>query len=165
MCSSNCARDPLTIVLGYVGGSAASAPGASLVHQANGTLIYVAIQYRLGPLGFLAGDQIAANGSWNGGLLDQRAALDWVQQNIHFFGGDPEKVTIVGGSAGGASASLQMMMYGGSARSLFRAAVLGDLALWKMRCSSLTRCRISMVDPYVGSSSTQQTVRHVYTNH
>ncbi|KAJ0108292.1 hypothetical protein J7T55_005269 [Diaporthe amygdali] len=96
---------------GYVGGSAASAPGASLVHQANGTLIYVAIQYRLGPLGFLAGDQIAANGSWNGGLLDQRAALDWVQQNIHFFGGDPEKVTIVGGSAGGASASLQMMIY------------------------------------------------------
>lgn len=129
MCSSNFVGNPLIICSGYTSGSASSSPGASLVHQANGKLIYVAIQYRLGPLGFLAGDQVTANGSWNVGLLDQRAALDWVQRNIHFFGGDPEKVTITGGSAGGASASLQMTMYGGSGRRPFRAAALGRFSL------------------------------------
>lgn len=127
MCSSKYVCNCLTSNLGYVGGSAASSPGASLVHQANGTLIYVAIQYRLGPLGFLAGDQVTANGSWNVGLLDQRAAIDWVQQNIHFFGGDPEHVTIAGGSAGGASASLQMTMYDGSTKPSFHAAILGNV--------------------------------------
>lgn len=126
-----CVRNPLTRNLGYVSGSAASSPGTSLVHQANGRLIYVAIQYRLGPLGFLAGDQVTANGSWNVGLLDQRAAIDWVQRNIHFFGGDPDHVTIAGGSAGGASASLQMMMYGGSTQRSFHAAILGDVSIHK----------------------------------
>lgn len=116
----------LTCELGYVAGSSSTSPGASIVNQANGTLIYVAIQYRLGPLGFLAGDDIAADGSWNVGLLDQRAALDWVQQNIHLFGGDPEKVTITGESAGGGSVSLQMIMYGGSAPAPFRAAIPGE---------------------------------------
>ncbi|KAI4598471.1 hypothetical protein KJ359_002881 [Pestalotiopsis sp. 9143b] len=108
---------------GYVAGSSSTSPGASIVNQANGALIYVAIQYRLGPLGFLAGDDIAVDGSWNVGLLDQRAALDWVQKNIHFFGGDPEKVTITGESAGGGSVSLQMTMYGGAAPAPFRAAI------------------------------------------
>ncbi|ETS74080.1 hypothetical protein PFICI_13946 [Pestalotiopsis fici W106-1] len=124
--SAACDKLPVMVQIhggGYVGGSSSSFPGASIVNQAKGTLIYVAIQYRLGPLGFLAGDEIAANGSWNVGLLDQRAALDWVQQNIHFFGGDPEKVTITGGSAGGGSVSLQMTMYGGSAPAPFRAAI------------------------------------------
>lgn len=127
MCSPTCVLNPLTRHLGYVSGSAASSPGASLVHQANGRLIYVAMQYRLGPLGFLAGDEVTANGSWNVGLLDQRAAIDWVQQNIDFFGGDPERVTIAGGSAGGASASLQMIMYGGSTQRSFHAAILGEI--------------------------------------
>ncbi|ETS73837.1 hypothetical protein PFICI_14783 [Pestalotiopsis fici W106-1] len=95
---------------GYVSGNTSSSPGASLVYQANGKLIYVAIQYRLGPLGFLAGDEVAASGSWNVGLLDQRAALDWVRKNIEFFGGDPEKITVIGESAGGASAGFQMML-------------------------------------------------------
>lgn len=131
MYSSKCVRIPLTLTPGYNSGSAASSPGASLVHQANGSLIYVAIQYRLGPLGFLAGDQVAANGSWNVGLLDQRAAIDWVQRNIHLFGGDPERVTIAGGSASGASASLQMMMYGGATQRSFHAAILGDVFLRK----------------------------------
>lgn len=131
MCSSERVRHHLTKYLGYNSGSSASSPGASLVHQADGRLIYVAIQYRLGPLGFLAGDQVTANGSWNVGLLDQRAAIDWVQQNIHFFGGDPEHVTIAGGSAGGASASLQLMMYGGSTQLSFHAAILGNVFIWK----------------------------------
>ena len=59
--------------------------------------------YRLGLLGFLAGSAVAADGDLNAGLLDQRAALEWVQRHIRAFGGDPEKVTIYGESAGGES--------------------------------------------------------------
>ncbi|KXH42585.1 acetylcholinesterase [Colletotrichum simmondsii] len=108
---------------GYTGGNSTSSPGDSMVYHSNGSMIYVAIQYRLGPLGFLAGDELTRDGSWNVGLLDQRAALNWIQKNIHQFGGDPSKITITGGSAGGGSVSLQMTLYGGSQRPPFRAAI------------------------------------------
>lgn len=64
-------------------------------------VVVVTFNYRLGPLGFLTtGDSICPG---NNGLKDQTLALEWVQRNIHAFGGDPNKVTIVGLSAGGAS--------------------------------------------------------------
>lgn len=83
-----------------------------MVNQSNGNLIYVSMQYRLGLFGFLSGSQIAQNGVLNAGLLDQRAALDWVQRNIAAFGGDPAQVTIWGGSAGGGSVTYQLMAGG-----------------------------------------------------
>jgi carboxylesterase type B len=67
-----------------------------MVNRSNGNLIYVQIQYRLGMFGFLGGRQIADDGTLNAGLLDQRAALSWVQRYIRAFGGDPSKVTIMG---------------------------------------------------------------------
>jgi para-nitrobenzyl esterase len=71
-----------------------------------GDIVVVSINYRLGALGFLnlkeiSGGRIPATGSE--GLLDQVAALDWVQENITAFGGNPEDVTIAGFSAGGMS--------------------------------------------------------------
>lgn len=75
-------------------------------------MIYVSIQYRLGIFGFLSGSQIAQNGVLNAGLLDQRAALEWVQRNIGAFGGDPAQVTIWGGSAGGGSVTMQLIAGG-----------------------------------------------------
>lgn len=91
-------------------------------------MIYVSMQYRLGLFGFLSGSQVAENGVLNAGLLDQRAALEWVQRNIRAFGkpsdpqaeerelmmigGDPSKVTIWGGSAGGGSVTYQLMAGG-----------------------------------------------------
>lgn len=82
---------------GYtLGSSSTVAPGDAMVNASNGNIIYVQIQYRLGMHGFLGGSQVAQDGVRNAGLLDQRAALLWVQRNIRPFGGDPAKVTIIG---------------------------------------------------------------------
>ncbi|HXG23223.1 MAG TPA: carboxylesterase family protein, partial [Chthonomonadales bacterium] len=70
-----------------------------------GNVIVVTINYRLGVLGFFAHLVIDAEGHDNGnyGLMDQQFAFQWVQRNIAAFGGDPDRVTIFGESAGGLS--------------------------------------------------------------
>ncbi|KAF2154493.1 alpha/beta-hydrolase [Myriangium duriaei CBS 260.36] len=108
---------------GYTLGNAQSYPGDAMVHASNGSLIYVSIQYRLGLFGFLGGSQIADNGVLNAGLLDQRAALDWIQRNIRSFGGDPARVTIWGGSAGGGSVTFQLTASGANDEPPFSAAI------------------------------------------
>ncbi len=78
----------------------------------NGDVVLVTINYRLGPLGFLylaeCCDDPALASSGNLGLLDQVAALEWVQECIAGFGGDPGNVTIFGESAGGGSVATLM---------------------------------------------------------
>ncbi|XP_077272625.1 venom carboxylesterase-6-like isoform X2 [Temnothorax americanus] len=64
-------------------------------------VIFVTFNYRVGPMGFLSTEDEVVPG--NMGLKDQSMALRWVSENIEWFGGDPEKVTLVGLSAGGAS--------------------------------------------------------------
>ncbi|RXG54658.1 putative sodium-dependent multivitamin transporter, partial [Armadillidium vulgare] len=76
----------------------------------NEDIILVTIQYRLGILGFLSTEDEILPG--NMGLKDQQLALKWVQQNIECFGGDPNLVTIFGGSSGGSSVHLQMLSPG-----------------------------------------------------
>ncbi|WP_345158512.1 carboxylesterase/lipase family protein [Pontibacter saemangeumensis] len=75
-------------------------------------IVAVTVNYRLGAFGFLAHPELTKesphNASGNYGLLDQAAALRWVHENIAAFGGDPEKVTIAGESAGSFSVSAQM---------------------------------------------------------
>ncbi|OZJ02627.1 hypothetical protein BZG36_03829, partial [Bifiguratus adelaidae] len=115
---------------GYTAGNAEAVPGDALVHRANGTMIFVGIQYRLGLLGFLASAEVRDNGILNAGLVDQRMALEWVQRHISAFGGDPDRVTIAGESAGGGSVSYQLMAYGGAGVAPFRAAI-PELPWWQ----------------------------------
>ncbi|MEQ8860951.1 MAG: carboxylesterase family protein [Pseudomonadales bacterium] len=88
-------------------------------------VVLVTINYRLGLYGFLAHPQLAAEdahgSSGNYGMLDQIAALQWVQANIAAFGGDPDNVTIFGESAGGHSVG--QLMVSPPARGLFHRAI------------------------------------------
>ena len=80
---------------------------------AQGGVVLVTMNYRLGPLGFLAHSQLSAESehgvSGNYGFLDQIEALKWVKQNIAAFGGDANNVTIFGESAGGTSVSVPVL--------------------------------------------------------
>ncbi len=75
-------------------------------------IVTLTVNYRLGVFGFFSHPELsketAYHGSGNYGLMDQWAALRWVQQNIAAFGGDPKRVTIAGESAGSLSVSAQM---------------------------------------------------------
>ena len=108
----------------FVGGSG-SVPwydGESFAR--NGDVVVVSINYRLGALGFLhvghlLGDAYADSGSL--GIGDQVAALEWVRDNIAAFGGDPNRVTIFGESAGGMSVG--SLLGSPRARGLFSTAI------------------------------------------
>jgi len=93
---------------GFAGG-ATSIPGYSGEVLAKKGVVLVSIAYRLGPIGFLAHPELSAEShehvSGNYGLLDMIAALQWIKKNIAAFGGDPNKVTIFGESAGGIAVS------------------------------------------------------------
>lgn len=86
-----------------------SGSAAGLITRGNSSFIYVALNYRLGAFGFSAGPEFeCAGGDSNAGLLDQRAALEWIQKYIHLFGGDAGQVTVIGESAGGGSIEHQI---------------------------------------------------------
>ncbi|KAM7185124.1 Alpha/Beta hydrolase fold [Naviculisporaceae sp. PSN 640] len=79
-------------------------------------IIFVAINYRLGAPGFLSSTDSnfsREGGTPNAGILDQRLALEWIQKHIHLFGGDKDRVTVMGESAGGGSILIHMAAYGG----------------------------------------------------
>jgi para-nitrobenzyl esterase len=88
-------------------------------------VVFVSINYRLGPFGFLSLPELSAESpqdvSGNYGFLDQVAALQWVQKNISAFGGDPNRVTIFGESAGGTS--VHMLCASPLAKGLFNRAI------------------------------------------
>jgi para-nitrobenzyl esterase len=109
---------------GFVSGSTSEnrQDGQFLAHR---NVVVVSMNYRLGIFGFFAHPELAAesphHATGNYGLLDQTAALAWVQKNIAAFGGDPGNVTIFGESAGSISVSAQMASP--LARGLFAKAI------------------------------------------
>jgi len=96
--------------------------GANLAKKG---VVLVSIAYRVGQLGFLAHPELSAESpehvSGNYGLLDMIAALKWIKENIASFGGDPDRVTIFGESAGGIAVS--MLCASPLARGLFAGAI------------------------------------------
>lgn len=92
----------------FVGGSASLYRLDKLARE--GKIVVVSANYRLGALGFMSHPS-QVNVPWNGNLAleDQRLAMKWVQENIKYFGGDPNKVTIAGESAGAASVCLHLL--------------------------------------------------------
>ncbi|WOO85999.1 putative secreted lipase [Vanrija pseudolonga] len=107
--------------------------GGSLVSEAttNGKpYILVVINYRVGGWGFLHGKEATAAGATNLGLQDQRAALEWVADNIGAFGGDPDKVTLWGESAGSISVWHQASLLDGNniykGKALFRGGIMSS---------------------------------------
>ncbi|ORY75783.1 lipase [Protomyces lactucae-debilis] len=117
---------------GFTAGSAGMYDGSGLIRasQASSSIVYVALQYRLGGFGFLPGKEVQDSGNGNLGLLDQRLALQWVADNIAKFGGDPDRVTIGGESAGAISVFDQLALYDGDntykGKPLFRGAIMNS---------------------------------------
>lgn len=101
-------------VIVWIYGGAFNVGSASMANYSGEKLategvVYVALSYRVGPLGFLAHPDLTREGnggSGNYGLKDQIAGLQWVKDNIAGFGGDPNNVTIAGQSAGSMSVAL-----------------------------------------------------------
>lgn len=101
-------------------GSANQANYSGVFLSALGDVVVVSMNYRLGILGFMSANSPEAPG--NVGLLDQNVALKWVQRNIEHFGGDPERVTLFGESAG--SMCIHAHIMSPLSEGLFKRAVL-----------------------------------------
>ncbi|MCO5590304.1 hypothetical protein L7F22_044273 [Adiantum nelumboides] len=106
----------------FTGGSGSDPTfdGGNLVSR--GDVILVTINYRLANLGFL--NVPGTNITGNYGLADQIVALQWVQKNINAFGGDPERITIWGQSAG--AGSVRALLGSPESKDLFGAAIIGS---------------------------------------
>jgi len=124
---SSSSRIPVLVWI-YGGGfnaGATSVPTYSGEVLARKGVVLVSIAYRVGILGFLAHPELSAESahhvSGNYGLLDMIAALQWIRKNIGAFGGDPDKVTIFGESAGGIAVS--MLCASPLAKGLFDGAI------------------------------------------
>ncbi|HEY4246230.1 MAG TPA: carboxylesterase family protein [Lacunisphaera sp.] len=122
-------KDRVPVLVWIYGGGFAFGSTSTPVHDgehlARKGVVLVSINYRVGSFGFLAHPELSAesphHASGNYGLQDMIAGLKWVKKNIAAFGGDPEKVTIFGESAGGIAVS--MLCASPEAKGLFRGAI------------------------------------------
>ncbi len=119
---------------GRLGEAPATGRGGGLAERG---VVVVSIQYRLGALGFFAHPALAAEAAASGepegshGVLDMVAALEWVQRNAAAFGGDPDRVTIFGVSAGGMA--VNTLMSAPAAAGLFhRAIAQSGYGTWRL---------------------------------
>ncbi|KFY81758.1 hypothetical protein V500_11118 [Pseudogymnoascus sp. VKM F-4518 (FW-2643)] len=87
-------------------------------------VIIVSINYRLSAFGFLFSKEVQSQGATNLGIRDQWKALEWINENIGGFGGDPKQVTVWGESAGAFSIGWLTVAYGGQNSNLFQRAIM-----------------------------------------
>ncbi|GEQ78142.1 carboxylic ester hydrolase [Comamonas testosteroni] len=118
----------------YGGGSHPSYDGEALAKRG---VVVVTLNYRLGLLGFMAHPQLSEESSerasGNYGLMDQAAALKWVQHNIAAFGGDPQRVTVMGQSAG--AHAISALMTSKQADGLFQQAIMQSVGVMRPQLS------------------------------
>ncbi|MBN2734628.1 MAG: carboxylesterase family protein [Methanomicrobiaceae archaeon] len=132
------ADEKLPVMVFFYGGAFAKIAPAGYIQGYNGTtlaekgVVVVTSNYRLGALGFFAHPELdnesAHNSSGNYGLLDQIAAMQWVQQNIEEFGGDPSQVTIFGQSAGAESVLIHLVSP--QSKGLYSQAIVESGPFW-----------------------------------
>ena len=151
--------------------------GAGLIRASNHSIIVVAINYRVGPYGFLSSSEVAssATASLNSGLLDQIQALKWVQKHISKFGGDPSSVTVGGDSAGAASISLLLtspLLGGQDSPSVFHAAIAESVSFAPILTVEQSQYQYDNLVHRTGCSSASSTLDclrslpvHVLQNH
>lgn len=127
------AETPLPVMVWLHGGAhrigAGSLPFYNGSQLARRGVVVVTLNYRLGYLGYFMHPALREEGeSGNFGLLDQIRALEWIQNNIAVFGGDPERVTVFGESAG--AVDIQYLMTNPTAKGLFHSAVVQSGGGW-----------------------------------
>jgi carboxylesterase type B len=118
-------------------------------------IIHVAMNYRLGFFGFANSGSLYEEGSMNAGLRDQRAAIEWVRENIAYFGGDPERITIAGQSSGGLAIGMQIMAYGGEKPLPFQQGIAQSQSLEPGITGRFARDAMALVVDYVGCNTTE----------
>ncbi|XP_056378764.1 thyroglobulin isoform X2 [Hyla sarda] len=131
-----------------------------------GDIVVVTVGYRVGVFGFLSPGNTMPNGNW--GLLDQSAALKWVQENIAYFGGDPEQISIIADRAGADLASIHLLQ---EAKPIRRAALMGGSVFSPMLPVSERRARQQVQSlaeevgcPVAGNEETLSCLRKVDAN-
>lgn len=131
---------------GFVNGAGADFAGTTFAKRDN--IVCVSLNYRLGALGFLyLGDLLgeAYQTSGNNGILDIIAALKWVKQNIAYFGGDPNRITVSGASAGAKCASTLLTVP--AAQRLFHRLIARSGATQAIRdTQTATRISLGLLD-------------------
>ena len=144
---------------GLVAGAGSLKPddGEELVSAED--VIFVSINYRLGALGYLVADELINESEYgvagNYGALDQVAALNWVQENISAFGGDPTRVTIFGESAGGGS--ICALLGSPIAQGLFSRAVISSGVCYNNSVESEVQKGLEVIE-HVGCANAEDTL-------
>lgn len=121
----------------------------------------MSLNYRVGVLGFLQTPEILKEGNSNAGLYDQHLAFRWIKENIEYFGGDPNRITIWGESAGAQSIAYHLHSFNGRNDGLYHGAILEsggiigtsvqDLAYYSNQFENFTRA----FDCFSGSGADQ----------
>ena len=157
------ATDGIPVMLFFHGGGYALGAsgfflydGSERLMQTEDDIIIVTSNYRLGVFGYLGGDELrddtasGANSTGNWGFQDQRAAMEWVKESIANFGGDPNKVTIFGESAGAGSTSVHLLAP--KSNGLFHRAIIESgppMAVWVTRPLADANAQYNRVQAYL----------------